>query len=55
VKEDRYIKAARIASRALEMYESVAGELPPEEKLLLRARLVEQALSLLEKGENRES
>jgi hypothetical protein len=55
MREDRYIKAVRIAMRALEMYESVAGELPPEEKLLLRSRLVEQALSLLEKRESSES
>jgi DNA-directed RNA polymerase subunit K/omega len=52
--EDRYTKAVRIAARALEMYEDISGKLSAEEKFLLRARLVEQALRLLEQKEGRE-
>jgi len=52
MKEDRFMRATRIAEKALEMYESLQGEsLSPEERMLLRSRLVEQALRLLEKSE----
>jgi len=54
VKEDRFMKAARIAARALELYESVQGELNPEEKMMIRSRLLEQALRLLERDESSE-
>jgi hypothetical protein len=51
MREDRFMKAARIAEQALEMYESLQGKLDPMQRMILRSRLVEQALSLLEKNE----
>jgi DNA-directed RNA polymerase subunit K/omega len=50
--EDRYMRAVRIAMRALEMIEARRGEpLRPEEKFTFRAQLVEEALRLLESRE----
>jgi hypothetical protein len=53
VVEDRYMKAVRAAMQALEkMVEARRGEpLRPEEKFLMRSQLVQQALSLLEQGD----
>jgi hypothetical protein len=50
--EDRYMRAVRIAAQVIEVLEAARGEkLPPDEKLQLRAHLVEQALRLLEETE----
>jgi hypothetical protein len=49
------MQAVRVAMKAMELYENLNGEMTPEERLLLRARLVEQALRLLEKGGSREA
>jgi hypothetical protein len=48
---DQYAKAVRAAERAIKQLETMWGLLTPEERMILRSRMLQQVLNLLEQGE----